>query len=235
MSDLLTLTRKEFREAFYNRSSLFRYYGFGLIFAVFFPLSQGVATGSGFVIGALLWVSYSAVITATGATMQAFYMEKMKRTIETLLATPLSDMALFGGKALFSFLLAYVGVWVAYAAQLIVFNLVRASSPAMRVAFGPLIYPGMAMFGLFVTLPFLLLYVVNIGTLISLKVANIRLANLMTMFSFVPLAPVLALFSPSLTWGFVLRITAFLLVVDAVVFTLAVRWFNREAVILSMP
>ena len=235
MSDLWTLTRKEFREAFYNRASLLRYYGFGLLFAVLLPLNQSRAGTASFVANCLLWISYSAVITATGATMQAFYTEKMKRTIETLLSTPLSDGALFGGKALFSFLLAYLGVFVAFAAQLLVFNLIRLFSPAFIPGQGFLIYPGMALFGLLVTLPCLLLYVVNVGTLISLKVANIRLANLMTMFCFVPLGLVLTLLKPDLTWTFVLQITVFLLMVDAAVFALAVKWFRREAVILSMP
>jgi ABC-2 type transport system permease protein len=234
MRDLWILTQKEFREGFYNRAALFRYYGFGLIFAVLLPLQSMGSGTNAFVIRCVLWVAYSSVITATGATMQAFYVEKMKRSIETLLATPLSDFALFGGKALFCFLLSFLGILVAIVAQLIVFNVARLFAPGSLGGTVAFMYPGMALFGLLVTLPCLLLYVVNVGTLISLKVANIRLANLMTMFSFAPLSVVLTVLHPSLSWTFVLQVTAFLLAVDAVVFVLAVKWFRRETVILSM-
>ncbi len=240
MHDILVVTRKEFREQLRRRSDVLRYVWFAIIFGGIFPLSnlgqgaQALATGS------LPWLAYAAVVTASGATVGTFFLERQRGTLETLLATPLSDLAIFGGKVIFSLFISLISLVAAVGIELLAVNVALAVGPyaqaGMHGGFG---FPPLLYFALFVTGPLVLVYSICAGTLISLRVKSIRVANLLSLVSalplVLPLSAVALVAPPGLNWRFVLALTAMMAVVDVVALRTALGLFSRETVVLNIP
>jgi ABC-2 type transport system permease protein len=239
MHDILVVTRKEFREQLRRRRDILRYVWFAVIFGGLFPLSNLGQSAEALAVGSLPWLAYAGTITASGATVGTFFLERQRGTLETLLATPLSDLAIFAGKVAFSLLVSLVALAAAVAVELVVVNVALLAAPGSPAGPGLFSFPPLVYFALFVTGPLVLLYTISTGTLISLRAESIRTANLLSMLSVLPLALPLAVVAvvvrPGLNWPFVLALTAMMAAVDAVALRVALGLFSRETVVLSIP
>jgi len=240
MREILIVTRKEFREQLRQRRDVLRYLWFAVVFGGLFPLTNMGQSREALAIGSLPWLAYAGVVTASGTTVGAFFLERQRGTLETLLATPLSDLAIFAGKVIFSLFISLLSVLAAVAVELVAVNAAFVVAPqGMRGVAGPFSFPPLICFALFVTGPLLLVYVIGASTLISLRVRSIRTANLLGLLSTLPLVVPVGLVSlvarPGLNWGFVIALTGAMVVVDAVALRVALGLFGRETVVLNIP
>ena len=156
MRRVLLIARKDMKEGFGQRALILRV----ALPAIVLPILYGVVTGimirsgdmdpdqAGFTSG-MIWV-FAAVVavvgTSTGGVMaaQAIVQERVRRTIESLLATPASDWEIFAGKVLAAFL---PGVAAGYGAGLLYFVSARALCDV-----APLAVPGVVFFTRFIAL-----------------------------------------------------------------------------------
>ncbi len=241
MSEMLVVARKEFREQFRQRGDIMRYVWFAVLFGGVFPLTNLGSGRESLITGSLPWLAYAGVITASGATLGAFFVERQRGTMETLLATPLSDAAIFAGKVVFSLFISIVSVLCAVAVEIVLVNVALhlMRQPPAGLEARTFSFPGVAYFVLFVSLPAVLLYTISVGTLISLRLRNIRTANLLNFVSVFPLGLLLGLVAlavpPGLNWRYVVLATLLVMAVDPVVLRVALAFFNREAVVLNIP
>ena len=240
MGDLWIVARKELREQLRRGSDVLRYTGYGVVLGALFPLTYLSQGYGALVVGSLLWLSYAGITTASVATLGAFYAERQRGTLETLLATPLSDLAIFGGKVLFSLIVSLGSVFLAAGVQAAAVNVVKGFIPHLGPGLeGTFLLPPLAYLILLVTLPTVLFYTVSIGTLVSLRVGSVRTAHLINTLAVLPLVIPVTLVAlvlgPHLTTRFVLAVTAIMLNVDCLVLWLALRFFNREMAVLNIP
>ena len=241
MRDILVVARKEFREQLRRRSDVFRYIWFAVIFGGLFPLSNLGQGYSALVAGSLPWLAYASIITSSSATVGAFFLERQRGTLETLLATPLSDLAIFAGKVAFGLFISLIALLAAVLVELVAVNVALRAGPGAVAGHpaGLFSFPPVACFALFVTGPLVLLYNISAGTLISLRVRHVRTASLLSLLAAtplgVPLGVVALVARPGLNWPFLLNFTAAMVLVDAVALLAALRLFSRETVVLNIP
>ncbi len=241
MHDILVVTRKEFREQLRRRRDILRHLWFAVIFGGLLPLCNLGQSAEALAAGSLPWLAYAGLITSSSATVGAFFLERQRGTLETLLATPLSDLAIFAGKVVFGLSISLMGLLVAVGVELVAVNAVlRFASGAVAGHGGGLFgFPPLVYFCLFVTGPLVLLYNISVGTLISLRARQIRTASLLSLLSALPLGVPLGLTAavvrPGLNWPFVLAFSGMMLVVDIVALGVALHFFGRETVVLNIP
>ncbi len=167
MRDVLTVLRKELLELLGDRSA--RRGGLlqaGVVIGlcgVFLPATKPALLADP-VAGTMLYVVFPAMLAAFVAA-DAFAGERERRTLETLLATPVSDLAVFGGKVLTATLFSWTVVLACLCASTVVGAFRGTALPPGRVAF-------LALGGLSAAL-----LTAAIGTLVSLKMETARSAQ----------------------------------------------------------
>ena len=171
MSDIVTIVWKELKELWQARSSpsarLLSYLPILLVFGVFLPLQQRES-----------WLDtplpgvFSIVlpfILAGGAVADSFAGERERHTLETLLASRLSDQDIFLGKVLATVIYSVGLVWACMVLSLITLNvtarsgrLVLYSAPVLwMIALGPVLMS---------------LLTAAVGVFISLRAPTVRAA-----------------------------------------------------------
>lgn len=244
-SDIITVIWKEIRELSLQRSGL-RGGWAGLliliaVFGILFPLQSGrdwLTTPTTILMWA--WVPF---ILVNSVVADSFAGERERHTLETLLASRLSDRAILIGKICSA--IAY-GWGITLIGILVALLTINISFGAGNLLFFPLIN-GLAIF----SLSFLVAWLAaGLGVLVSLRAASVRQAqqtlSLAFLFLFVPLLllPMLpnsiqAMVTNALrgldfqTIGIIAAI--FLLVIDLILFIIAQRRFNRARLILDQP
>ena len=163
----------------------------------------------------------------------SFAGEKERRTIEALLATPISDGELFFGKMLVSFIPSMLITVVSFMVYTIVFDVV-----AFSLFNGMLLLPNLdwilMIFGL---APTLALTSIGLTVMISVRVKGFREAQ---QISVVLLIPILALVFGQVTGaiifgpGVILALIGLFVVIDFVVFRLGLRLFKREEILSKL-
>lgn len=162
----------------------------------------------------------------------SFAGEKERRTIEQLLATPLSDEELFIGKAL-ACALPSVGV------SLLSFGIFSAIVDIVTYDyFGRILLPDATVaVAALITSPLLALFAVGMVVLLSLRVKRVRDAQ---QLGGLVLLPALGIFLTSMTGLIVLNdrvlllISAILLAVDLLLIKISSRAFNRDRIISGL-
>ena len=173
------------------------------------------------------------VMASSVIASDSFAGEKERKTIEALLATPLSDAELFVGKVLVAFIPAIVVTFASFAIYSAVVDILAA--PLFG---GALLLPNSLWLTMILGLaPLIALTSIGLTVAISAKVRGFREAQ---QISVVLLAPILGLVfgqvSGTLFLGPIILfalIGAFILV-DVLVFYISVKVFKREE-ILSRP
>jgi ABC-2 type transport system permease protein len=163
----------------------------------------------------------------------SFAGEKERKTIEALLATPLSDSELFLGKILVSFIPSMIVTIVSFAVYTILFDLLSFSSFN-----GTFLLPNLSwillIFGL---APTVALASIGLTVIISGKVKGFREAQ---QISVVLLIPILALIFGQVAGAVIFGpvIIALLIiifvVIDFVVFRVGVTTFKREEILAKL-
>ncbi|MDX1688707.1 MAG: ABC transporter permease subunit [Candidatus Promineifilaceae bacterium] len=154
--------------------------------------------------------------------------EKTTRSLEPLLATPITTSELLAGKALAAIIPAVVATWVSY---LIYVALMRylASAAAFRHLLDPL-----WLIAIFIVGPLLTLLAVSVATMISARVSDPRVAEQLSMVVIVPL--ILAIVGQStglflFDRQLILIAAVVVALLDAVLLVLTVQAFQRETIL----
>ena len=155
--------------------------------------------------------------------------EKLARSLEPLLATPITTTQLLLGKGLAAALPGIVMAWFSYGVFLIFARFFSASDRVFRVFVNP-----MWLVAMFVLAPLLTVLAVGFGIIVSSLVNDPRAAEQLGALLILPL---MILFIGPLTGFIMLNSTTFLLaaavvaLLDVVVVYLGVKLFQRETIL----
>lgn len=185
MTDILTIVAKELKEFWKARGSLrariLSFLPLLVIFGIYFPLQQReMWVEAPFVPG--LYFMWLPFVLAGGTTADSFAGERERHTLETLLATRLSDRDIFLGKVLAVVAYSLAVTWAAAGLAWITLNVTRKGGPFFwyTAAGLALIVVGGLLIALLVT---------AIGVLASLRAASVRAAaqwfSIMTLVVFI--------------------------------------------------
>jgi ABC-2 type transport system permease protein len=163
----------------------------------------------------------------------SFAGEKERKTIEALLATPISDGELFFGKMLVSFIPSMIVTLVSFAVYTIVFDVM-----AYDLFSGMLILPTidwiLLIFGL---APTVALASIGLTVMISGKVKGFREAQQISVVLIIPiLAMVFGQVTGAIIFGplVILVLIGVFLLIDFVVFRLGLKLFKREEILAKL-
>jgi ABC-2 type transport system permease protein len=155
--------------------------------------------------------------------------EKASRTLEPLLATPITTLELLAAKGLAALLPAMLATYAAFG----IFALgarIMISNPAMYAAIVDIRW----LVAVFLVGPLLALVSVNFSVIVSSRVTDPRVAEQLTALLIVPL---LAIFFGQMAGLFVLNRNliligaAFLLLIDVILIFLSTQIFERETIL----
>ncbi len=190
MNDIMTIVWKELKEFWRargsRRSRLLSYLPIILVFGLFLPLQEPDA----WIEGPLAGVFSMALpfILAGGAAADSFAGERERHTLETLLATRLSDRGIFVGKVL-AIVIHSVGLaWLCALLSLITLNVTQSLGRLF-------VYGGSTLAMIVFGAVLLSLLTTATGVLVSLRAASVRAAaqvfSLVTLVLFVGGPPLL--------------------------------------------
>lgn len=155
--------------------------------------------------------------------------EKRERSLEPLLAAPITTTQLLTAKALAAALTGVAGTWLGAFIYTIAIQFMIAS-----LAVRGLIVSGAFLVAVLVVTPLLTILATTVGLIVSSRVNDPRAAEQLGM---VVIVPILGLFFGQIA-GLItfnvataLVVAAILLVVDVVLLQIAVRLFNRETIL----
>ncbi len=172
MGDAATIAWKEWKELFAEgggrRGGWYRIAVFLLLVGVLMPLQMGTEwVTSPVVLGMAAWMPF---IMISAVIADAFAGERERHTLETLLASRLSDQAILMGKVIAAVGYGWGVMLVAVTLALVVVNL-RARGG------GPLLYPPWMLEGILGLGLLTSLLAAGAGVLVSLRAATVRQAQ----------------------------------------------------------
>ena len=234
MQRLSVILIKEWREALRNKMVLFGVIFLPLLLVAFsvYMVIQGGGTDDPIAQIVLFNTSlmYFLLLPAIIPLAIAVYSivgEKEQTTLEPLLATPISDLELFLGKALASVIPALAINWIAFGVFLGATRLFVGSVPLQTLT-----APWLAsIFGLS---PFLALFSVGVTMLVSSRASDARAAYQFSSFAILPGLIPLIIYSSQKTLvdlKLVVIEGGVLLVACIVVLYFAIRVFRREEIL----
>jgi ABC-2 type transport system permease protein len=155
--------------------------------------------------------------------------EKTTRTLEPVLATPVTTLQLLAGKALAAALPAIGVTWLSFGVFLVGVRMIT-SSVTLTAQLGAAVW----LLAIFVAGPLMAVAAVNVAVMVSSRASDPRVAEQLSMLVILPL---LALFFGQIS-GFILinqqvmlYMTLGLIVVDAGLMAFATQLFQREAIL----
>jgi ABC-2 type transport system permease protein len=155
--------------------------------------------------------------------------EKTTRTLEPLLATPITTMELLTGKALAATIPAVGATWLSFALYAIGTRLLAVSPKVLSKLFNPL-----WLTAVFVVGPLLSIAAVSIAVMISSRVNDPRVAEQISALFVLPLIGLFIGQSTGLIFvneSLILWMAAGLLVIDAGLLAFATQLFQRETIL----
>lgn len=168
-------------------------------------------------------------LTSSVIASDSFAGEKERKTIEALLATPISDSELFLGKMLVSFIPSMIVTILCFMGYSAIVDLITFE------ASGRLLLPNVTWILLiFLLAPTFALASIGLTVMISVRVKGYREAQ---QISAVLLLPVLALLFAQMSGAVffgpiaILSLTGVMMVMDVVIFRLGVKLFRREQIL----
>ena len=243
IADVGTIMWKEFKELFHQRGR-FRGGSIGVLIFVFgFGILMPLQTGSGWVespIGLVFW-AWLPYLLVSGVTADTFAGERERRTLETMLASCISDRAL---------LIAKIGSAVVYGWGLTITNIL-VGLVTVNVAFSEgnlLIFPPATMLGILGISLLVAVFGAGLGVTISLRAATVRQAQqTMGTIMFVMVIPLFALPMLPEEWkveasrilanadleAILAAVAAAFLVIDTALVLFAMSRFKRARLILD--
>ena len=155
--------------------------------------------------------------------------EKTTRSLEPLLATPITTAELLTGKNLAAVIPAVLATWLGFGVYAIGAWIIVHDAAVMRALFDP-----MWLLAVFVVGPLMAVLSVNFSIMVSSRVNDPRVAE---QLSAVVIVPLLAIFFGQISGLFflnsmlILLFSVVLVLIDGVVVYLAVRLFQRETIL----
>lgn len=163
----------------------------------------------------------------------SFAGEKERKTIEALLATPISDEELFLGKILVSFIPSMTVTIISFVIYSITFDIL-----SYNMFNGELLLPNIDwLLLIFCLAPAIALASIGLTVMISAKVKGFREAQQISAILLVPiLALVFGQLSGAIFFGaqIIVLLTIIFGVIDLIIFKIGVRLFKREEVLLKL-
>jgi ABC-type Na+ efflux pump permease subunit len=165
------------------------------------------------------------IITASVIAADSFAGEKERKTAESLLTTPASDMDLLLGKVLASLIpavLLTVAVFIVYAA---------VSNYFSAVNYGQVVFPNTSWYMMILDSPFLALTTIGLVVLVSARVKGVKEAQQISALLVLPILviPFVSVFNvATLDFTFFLYLLLALIASSLIVLALSVRLFDRE-------
>lgn len=163
----------------------------------------------------------------------SFAGEKERKTIEALLATPISDGELFLGKILVSFIPSMTVTIISFVIYSITFDIL-----SYNMFNGELLLPNIDwLLLIFCLAPAIALASIGLTVMISAKVKGFREAQQISAILLVPiLALVFGQLSGAIFFGaqIIVLLTIIFGVIDLIIFRIGVRLFKREEVLLKL-
>lgn len=155
--------------------------------------------------------------------------EKREKSLEPLLATPITVNELLWGKSLAAALPGIAATWVGYTVYAVLARLLIESDRVYATIVNP-----MWLFALIVVAPLMSVLAVNVGLIVSSRVNDPRAAEQLSMFV---ILPVLALFFAQMAGVMLVNLQTMmglavvLALVDAGLIRLGARLFQRETIL----
>jgi ABC-2 type transport system permease protein len=243
IADIGTIMWKEFKELFHQRGR-FRGGSIGVLIFVFgFGILMPLQTGPGWVespIGLVFW-AWLPYLLVSSVTADTFAGERERHTLETMLASCISDRAL---------LVAKIGSAVVYGWGLTIANIL-VGLVTVNVAFSEgnlLMFPPATMLGILGISLLVAVFGAGLGVTISLRAATVRQAQqTMGTIMFVMVIPLFALPMLPEEWkvkasrilanadleGILAAAAAAFLVIDTALVLFAMSRFKRARLILD--
>jgi ABC-2 type transport system permease protein len=172
MKDISTVVWKELSEFWRarggSRARLMSFLPIFFVFGVFWPLQGREAWVTVPFLPGFLFMILPLTL-AGGTAADSFAGERERHTLETLLATRLSDRDIFAGKVLATTIYCTALVWACALISLITLNVSRGSNPIFW-------YSEISVFLIALGTPLLAVLMTAIGVLVSLRAATVRSA-----------------------------------------------------------
>lgn len=154
--------------------------------------------------------------------------EKAARSLEPLLATPITTLELVAGKSIAAALPAIIATWLSFTIYLVGARMMVNSTVFSRLA-DPLWF-----IAIFVVGPLLTVMAVNIAIMISSRVTDPRVAEQLSAVVILPL--IMLIIGQSVGWILIDReliivIGAVVAVLDAILFYMSIKVFQRETIL----
>ena len=178
----------------------------------------------------LMLLGNLAAAFSLGIAVESFVGEKERKTIEPLLAVPLSELELFVGKCVAAIILPVVATYVAESVfiGLIALHLARAGEKFTMP-------PGQILF-IIILMPLLALFMCSFAVIISTRWSSVKSANQFSMT--IGMFPLILFFNfgpvilPSNK--IMILVVAILVVVDSLTFYIGSRVFQRENLVSTL-
>jgi ABC-2 type transport system permease protein len=225
--DTYTVMRKELIELLGNRHSsrgvLVQAAMFVVITGVLLP-AAGAAMWSDVHTTAMLYFIFPSVL-ASSVAADSFAGERERKTLETLLATPLPDHAIFLGKAASAVSFAVIVAFVSLVVAVITINVTRGSASLFMPPRGLLLGVAGSAFGASLT-------TASVASAISMRVTVARsaqqMASILSMCITGFVVFLLHQLHMKLSWALVLRIDALLVCTGVAAAMWSLLRFKRE-------
>ena len=201
------------------------------IMAQYYDLTVGAADAAKFLVNKVLidWFAVYLIMPVFVPILissHAVAGEKERRTLEPLLASPVTPLELLIGKSLASLVPSFAICVLAFLALSVTVDLV-----AWEVVQGPLLPNAMWMFGVFVIAPLFAFFGNGVSVVISARVGDARLAQQLSGLFVLPLVGLAG--GQFAGWlkagvGYYAALGAFVLLLDLGLIVAARRLFDRE-------
>lgn len=237
-ADILTIARKDLLVALHRRATRLSLVLFPLLVAIGLSLVVGRAAGrrqlppdglSQLIEAFLFFFVIESAVLPTAIAAYSLVGEKVERSLEPLLATPVTDRDMLLGKALAAWFPSVVATWAGAVLFMIGSDWQTRSSPGVTTL------PNAAAWVILVlVIPLTALASVLLCVLVSVRATDVRSAQQVAALVVLPFAGiyvtseigVLTLDPPSLLW-----LALGLAIVDVVLFALARTVFDREEIL----
>ena len=232
LRDVMTVMKKELKEIFtitLSKGHLFSSAVLIGIFGLFLPYREGDFFLRQTSASLTLYILLVPLIVCSGLVAYAFAGEREAKTLESLLATRISDGALYAGKILAIFIYSYLFLLVTIGVSLIGANFYIYRTGREEWFF----YNALSCFGLFVfTIPVILVGI-TIGLFFSLKCRDLRTAFQFSRMGWflISLPFVSGWITFTISWHFLAPGFYILFVLDVMLLILGVRFFRRSRLI----
>lgn len=228
--DAMTIVKKELKELLHNKEFLFYYAILIVVTGIVIPISSHDADLNNWLATGFVFQVIAAIVPSN-LTADSFAGEKERKTLETLLSLPISTTSIYLGKVFFVQLISLCIIGICFATNIITVNLANFFETGRNTV---MMYPGLALYTIFINGIAISSFVAFLGVLISLLMKSVRGANLLTFFIGMPIIiPVLIkLMSDNLTWGFILIFSLAIFIIDTVI-ALVVRYLFTVPVIMK--